>query len=367
MSDAPSPLARAFQRLLGQEIAVVSDHELLSVDAERDEELFARLLARVRELPATAEIVADIANRQERVDRAKQRQDRRSIIATLERWQKADRQRLDLARWRDRYLAERRPEDCQPWCLGLGARRRSDMLASEGFGGGVTFADRVEYCPCPDGDAARLRHEDQRRRDDAARRQATVGRIWETAEIPAKLQRYTLESYLTLPGANAALVEKLRRCLAVERAWLLLFGAAGTCKTGLSIALMVAAMAAGKSGLYVVVPDFLERLRATYGGDGGPGELAVMASAAEVDVLLLDDVGKASLSPWGREKLFTLVNRRDAQERRTIVTTNLSLPELEQHLGSPTFDRLRGNACDPSTGESFAIELTGDSRRGLAS
>jgi hypothetical protein len=45
----------------------------------------------------------------------------------------------------------------------------------------------------------------------------------------------------------------------------------------------------------------------------------------------------------------------------------LSLAELEAHVDTPTFDRLRGNAFDAASGESFVIELTGQSQRGMAS
>lgn len=260
--------------------------------------------------------------------------------------------------------------DCEPWCHGRGYMRTGSTFI-EGASGelrslseaisGITYA----YCSCAAGRAARARHEEARSALDTRLATQAVERIWADADIPPKLRRYSLDSYLLLPGARPALVEKLRRWQAT-RTWLLLFGTAGTCKTGTAISLLLEHLAAGHSGLYVVTPDYLDRLRLTYrqDGDGQPDATDVLASAAGIDLLLLDDVGKAPLTPWGKEKLFTLINRRDAHERRTIVTTNLSLEELEAHVDTPTFDRMRGNAFDRETGESFVIELTGESQRG---
>ena len=263
--------------------------------------------------------------------------------------------------------------DCEPWCGGRGYRRTGSTFIegahgelrslSEAFSG-ITYA----YCTCPPGESARARHEEARAALDARLAQQAVERIWADADIPPKLRRYSLESYMALPGSHPDLVEKLRRWQRTN-AWLLLFGPAGTCKTGVSVSLLLEALGAGRSGLYVVTPDFLDRIRLTYrhDGDADPDAADVLASVVGVHLLLLDDVGKAPLTPWGKEKLFTLVNRRDTNERRTIVTTNLGLAELEAHVDTPTFDRMRGNAVDPATGESFVIELSGESRRGLAS
>lgn len=356
-------LADFLAAVVGRRIPVLSHHEMIE-HADADPEVLEQLLTLVRQLPSTATIAARIARREERLATARERQTGRGIIATLERWQARDRRELDLARWRDAYLAERRP-GCQPWCLGLGVRRVSELVTP--VSGGSHFLERVEYCPCADGRSLQLAHEERRQRQEAERQQAAVVRIWDSADIPSGLREYTLESYLALPGSQPELVAKLRRWQASESAWLLLLGAAGLCKTGLAISLLLESLAAGHSGLYVVAPDFLARLRETYDRDGGPGERQVMASAADVELLLLDDVGKVGLTVWGKEKLFTLINRRDVHRRRTIVTTNLPLSQLEEHLDSPTFDRIRGNACDRETGESFVIELTGESRRGLAS
>lgn len=334
----------------------------LRVDAEDQEPAG---IEEVIGLPSTPALEAAVDAWRKRVEDA-ERGTRRMRQAWAMSSLKSAARDLRFGQWRDRYLRDHRPPECQPWCLGRGKRTLSDLTVTDA--GGAVFTHRVDYCPCEDGARMRIEDEAERERRQASRAMADAEAIWASAQVPPRLRRYTLDSYLALPGANAALVERLRRWQRT-RAWLLFSGPAGTCKTGLSFALLAEALAAGRSGLYVTMPDFLERIRLTYrrDGEGEPDASDVLASAAEVDVLLADDIGKAPLTPWGLEKVFTLVNRRDTYERQTIVTTNLTLAELEEHVGSATYDRMRGNATDPETGESFVIELTGSSRRGLAS
>lgn len=265
--------------------------------------------------------------------------------------------------------------DCEPWCHGRGYRRTGSTFI-EGAAGeqrsiseivsGLTYA----YCSCCEGERARERHEEARAALDARLAQQAAERIWESADVPPKLRRYSLESYLTRPDARPAVVDKLKRwqrAATVEGypCWLLLWGDVGTCKTGLAVSLLLEALAAGQSGLYVLASDTFDQLSATYGRreKGEPDETEVMASLVGLDLLVLDDVGTGSVTLWRDEKLLKLIDKRDTHARRTVVTTNLSPAELEAHIGKRSFDRLRGNT--EAADESFVIELTGESRRGV--
>jgi DNA replication protein DnaC len=284
---------------------------------------------------------------------------------------------------------------CRPWCDGRGVRRAvpglmtQDGVAVRSSAGFTYAAERLptrygtmvgityEYCFCAEAEAALRRLADQEAASESSEMTGVIARIWQRAELPRRLGRYTVESYLEQPGvergAQRSLLEKLGRWQSAAQSfgcWLLLMGAQGTGKTGLGVSLLQEDLAVGRSGLYVVAPDLLERIRETYGPGGDRDDAAVaargiLAQAIDVDTLLLDDVGKEGLSAWGRERLFRLINARDAWQRRTIITTNLGLAELEAHLGEFSFDRIRGNATHPTTGESFFVKLTGPSRRGV--
>jgi DNA replication protein DnaC len=163
-----------------------------------------------------------------------------------------------------------------------------------------------------------------------------------------------------LMSGKQQLVDDVRAAWGGTDRWLLLTGPVGLGKTGLAVSLLLEAMRAGSGGLYVVTPSFLSRIRATYTrgkGDDETDEMAVLASVIEAPVLVLDDLGKVTLTEWGQEKLFTLVNERYIAGRRTIVTSNLDTEDgsLEGHLWPATWDRIRGM--------SEVFRLTGSSLR----
>lgn len=195
-----------------------------------------------------------------------------------------------------------------------------------------------------------------------------MARIWASSQVPETMRGFTLDSYAARSGKHQ-LVADVRAAWADGSRWLLFVGSVGLGKTGLAISLLLEEIRAGRGGLYLVTPTFLSRIRATYtrAGDGEIDEMDVLASVIEAPLLVLDDLGKVALSPWGQEKLFTLVNERHLAGRRTIVTSNLDLHDpsgacrdrcgcLEAHLEPATWDRIRGM--------SDVFRLTGDSLRG---
>lgn len=187
----------------------------------------------------------------------------------------------------------------------------------------------------------------------AARRRL---RIWEASQIPVAFQRFTLDSYAER-SERYDTVAMLRAWQGGNR-WLVLVGDIGVGKSGIAASLLLDWMRSGQSGLYLVTPTFLSRLRATYRESGDAvDELTVLASVISVPLLVLDDVGTARLSEWGQEKLYTVINERAAAGRRTILTSNLLASDgaLEAHIGPRTWDRIRGNAD--------VLELKGESLR----
>lgn len=124
---------------------------------------------------------------------------------------------------------------------------------------------------------------------------------------------------------------------------ILLSGRSGTGKTYLAVALLRAALEAGRDGRFVVVPDLLDRIRRAY-GDAGPGADEVVEAVERVDFLVLDDLGTEQATPWALEKLYQIVNARILNLRQMVITTNLDGPTLTRQLGQRIASRLAG-AC----------------------
>jgi DNA replication protein DnaC len=92
--------------------------------------------------------------------------------------------------------------------------------------------------------------------------------------------------------------------------------------------------------------ELLGAIKATYDGKrgrrGARGEADLLDELAQLPLLALDDLGAENPTPWARDRLYTLVNRRYLGQQLTVVTTNLSLEALADRLGEPTVSRLWG-------------------------
>ncbi len=114
--------------------------------------------------------------------------------------------------------------------------------------------------------------------------------------------------------------------------WLVLVGPSGCGKTHLSAAIASKCIANGQGALFMVVPDLLDHLRAAYQPGSEAGYDEVFETVRNAPVLILDDLGVQSTTPWVEEKLFQLINHRYSAQLATVITTNLDLATFDQRL-----------------------------------
>jgi DNA replication protein DnaC len=131
--------------------------------------------------------------------------------------------------------------------------------------------------------------------------------------------------------------------LAVEFArspegWLIFQGVNGCGKTHLAAAIANYQRAQGKPVLFVVVPDLLDHLRSTFSPDSKISYDEFSEKLKETPLLVLDDFGEQSATPWAQEKLYQLINYRYNARLPMVVTTCLSLEEIETRISSRMVD-----------------------------
>ncbi len=117
------------------------------------------------------------------------------------------------------------------------------------------------------------------------------------------------------------------------KGWLLLSGGYGCGKTHLAAAIANEVVARGKATLFLTVPDLLDFLRFAYGNQEETFEQR-FEEIRQVPLLVLDDFGTQSATPWAQEKLFQILNFRYINRLPTVLTTNLLLNEIEPRLRS---------------------------------
>jgi len=131
--------------------------------------------------------------------------------------------------------------------------------------------------------------------------------------------------------------------LAVEFArspegWLIFHGLNGCGKTHLAAAIANYQLAQGKPVFFVVVSDLLDHLRSTFSPDSKISYDEFSERIKEVPLLILDDFGEQSATPWAQEKLYQLINYRYNARLPMVVTTCLSLDEIETRISSRMVD-----------------------------
>ncbi|MCL4394710.1 MAG: ATP-binding protein [Chloroflexi bacterium] len=129
-----------------------------------------------------------------------------------------------------------------------------------------------------------------------------------------------------------------RRFADEPNGWLVLKGGYGCGKTHLAAAIANARLERGEAVLFVVVPDLLDHLRATF----APASRVTYDERFEMirttPFLILDDLGAQSVTSWAIEKMFQLLNYRYSAQLPTVLTTNRELEEIEPRVRSRLAD-----------------------------
>jgi len=221
-------------------------------------------------------------------------------------------------------------EDACQTCGGFGFLRRDLPLDHPEFG-------RAVPCDCQQAES----HVD---RAERLQRYSNLG----------PLTRLTFEN-LIRRGRSADPRDQTRfnRCVDEAEAfaqdpqgWLVLAGASGCGKTHIAAAVANRCIERGVPALFVVVPDLLDHLRAAYRPDADVSYDELFEQVRSAPVLILDDLGTQSATPWAQEKLFQIINHRYNARLPTIVTTNTALRKFD--------DRLRTRLGDPSLSQPHA-------------
>ncbi|UCB43546.1 MAG: ATP-binding protein [Dehalococcoidales bacterium] len=139
-----------------------------------------------------------------------------------------------------------------------------------------------------------------------------------------------------LPSDERQNLEKAYR-LAVDFAkepegWLVFQGVNGCGKTHLAAAIVNYRYQQGKPALFIVIPDFLDHLRSTFSPDSKVSYDQLFESVKNAPLLVLDDLGAQTTTPWAQEKLYQVINHRYNARLATVITTNCSADEIDSRI-----------------------------------
>ncbi len=121
--------------------------------------------------------------------------------------------------------------------------------------------------------------------------------------------------------------------------WLVLQGENGCGKTHLAAAIVNYRYQMKEPALFIVVPDFLDHLRSTFSPESKISYDQLFESVKNAPLLVLDDFGKQTTTPWAKEKLYQVINHRYNARLPTVITTNCSADELDSPILSRFADQ----------------------------
>ena len=170
-----------------------------------------------------------------------------------------------------------------------------------------------------------------------------VSKLMNASGLGDRFKQRRFETFQTDKNTVGAKQEAERFCEDLQNnskaTGLMLVGPYGCGKTHLAAAILHRCAEYGVAGMFVVVPELLARIRTSYRTGDGKAE-AVIDTAKNAKLLILDDLGAEKASEWVKEQLYMLVNYRYEHMLPTVVTTNCNGAELEQELGRRTLSRL---------------------------
>ncbi len=120
--------------------------------------------------------------------------------------------------------------------------------------------------------------------------------------------------------------------------WLVLLGVNGCGKTHLATAIANHLSQEGKPALFIVVTDLLDHLRSAFSPDSRISYDNLFEKVKKAWLLILDDFGEQSATPWAQEKLYQLINYRYNARLATVITTCLAIDEIESRISSRMID-----------------------------
>ncbi|MEL7589706.1 MAG: ATP-binding protein [Anaerolineaceae bacterium] len=120
--------------------------------------------------------------------------------------------------------------------------------------------------------------------------------------------------------------------------WLVMTGTYGCGKTHLAAAVGNYRKGMGDSPVFVVVPDLLDHLRATFSPTSSTSYDDLFNRVKSAPILILDDLGTQSATPWAREKLYQIFNERYNAKLPTVITMSSNLEDLDARIRSRMLD-----------------------------
>ena len=216
----------------------------------------------------------------------------------------------------------------------------------------------------------------------ACKRLVEQKKRWGRQAIPIRFQRCTVAGYIAeTPEQKGVKAQVIAFCKDIDARIkrgdsIVMAGNPGTGKTHLACAIAQAASQAGYSVLFTRVRQMIRNIRESWRSDSTITEEKAIKRFAEVDLLVLDEVGVQAGTENEALLLFDVLAERYENMKSTILISNLpwfvpdeekrkrSAKDMRDYLGERLYDRFfeAGSVVLPFTWESYRGHAKGGAR-----
>jgi DNA replication protein DnaC len=123
-----------------------------------------------------------------------------------------------------------------------------------------------------------------------------------------------------------------REFAAAPKGWLVLSGPSGSGKTHLAAAIVNERIRLGEPAFYISAPDLLDRVRASFSPESEVPYDEFFEHVRSAPLLVLDDLGVQSATPWAKEKLDQLLTARFNGGLPTVVVAAVPVEQMDDRL-----------------------------------
>lgn len=207
---------------------------------------------------------------------------------------------------------------------------------------GRLFGTHLERCDCPGAKAERekLYQEQLKKQQEEELRQKLerIERLFQQSRLGKRFRDRTFETFVVRDYNQKAFEIAQDYAKSFDKykekgEGLFITGGYGVGKTHLAAAIANYLIQNLKATvIFGNVTTLLGRIRQTYSENSQYEEEQILKELYDVDLLIIDDLGKEKPTEWVEEKLYTVINQRYEDYKPIVVTSNLELEEIEHRL-----------------------------------
>lgn len=210
--------------------------------------------------------------------------------------------------------------------------------------GYVKYADKVSRCSCFTQKIVNVTY----KQNNMLKLEEENFNTFDIAFFPTKADKEKYQSDKS-PLENIQEIKKLAMSFVEnienpKQKNLLFVGRAGTGKTFMSSCIAHATVNKGHTVLYQTAPILMDMLlESKFASVKDETRKNQYQRVFDVDLLIIDDLGTENLNNMKFTELFNIINTRLLKDKKTIISTNLSLQELAVEYDDRVMSRLIGN------------------------